>query len=118
MCLWVCGPPAEYLGDASVPVGFDPSRINPHIIKNSFADRRLVLSGENAVCIWILKWEFNSKRDILKAKDLTGQMHKKRTSLNEAREGVSLCDLLYAYSVPYLSLSEEQFLSVSSFSLQ
>ena len=34
----------EYLGDPSMPVSFGPSRINPHIIKNSLVHRRLVLS--------------------------------------------------------------------------
>lgn len=60
LCQWDCT--TGYFGDPSMPVGFDPSRINPHIIKNSLADRRLVLSGENAACIWILGWRFGSTR--------------------------------------------------------
>lgn len=59
----------EYFGDLSMPVSFDPSRINPHIIKNSLAGRRLVFSGENA--------EFGYLGDKLAAKG-----HLKVKSLN------------------------------------
>lgn len=48
---------AEYFEDPSMTVSFDPSRINPCAIKNSLADRHLVLSGENTVCIWIAGWQ-------------------------------------------------------------
>lgn len=61
---------AEYLGDLSVPVGFDPSRINPRIIKNSLADRRLVLSGEKRSLYLDIRvtiiWQ---RKDILKGND-------------------------------------------------
>lgn len=51
--------------DTSMPVGFGPCRINPHIIKNSLADRRLVLSvfgytGDNLAAQGHLKGEKSS----------------------------------------------------------
>ena len=71
VCQWECT--SEYLGDPSMPVGFDPSRINPHIIKNSLADRRPVLSGENAVCIGYSSDNLAAKGHV-KGKRLTGEL--------------------------------------------
>lgn len=55
------------------PFGFDPSRINPHIIKNLLADRCLVLSGENAVCIGYSSDSLAAKGHV-KGKRLTGEL--------------------------------------------
>lgn len=59
----------KYSGDSSMPVSFDPSRINPHVIKNSLADRRLVLSGGKAICISIVAVSVWQQKDILKGND-------------------------------------------------
>lgn len=48
-----------------MPVGFDPSRINPRIIKKSLGDRRLVFSGEKRR-LNIDTWTIWQPKDILK----------------------------------------------------
>lgn len=61
----------EYLGTPSAVVSFDPSRINPHIIKNLLADGCPVLSGGNGGCIWIHGWQFGRKRTSQRGNMLT-----------------------------------------------